>query len=176
MTTPLRYPDLAAALKHVQANPHDRRASREWEVIVAAIQRAARQLRLHDRVGEVVSATFLRVRESPSIFTGTSEGEARSYLYRLAKTSFIDELRKQKRHDERMQLRSVRDERDPLELVAAPEPEPTVARTPEQERRALAELEDRLHGRIDAYLEQLPLRAAEQRQLRWNEAMAALLT
>jgi RNA polymerase sigma factor (sigma-70 family) len=176
VTTPLRYPDLVTALKDVQGNPHDRRASRSWEVIVTAIEHAARLLRLHDRAGEVVSATFLRVRESPAVFNGKTEAEARSYLYRLAKTSFIDELRKQKRHDKRAQLRSVHDDRDPLDLVAAPEPEPSASRTAQQERRALAEFKDRLHGRIDAHIEQLPLRDADQRELRWSEAMAALLT
>lgn len=176
MTTPLRYPDLAAALRHVQQSPHDGRAVRHWEVIVTAISRAARQLRLHDRVGEVISATFLRVRETSAVFTGTSEGEAYRYIQRLAKTAFFDELRKDRRHDKRKQLRSVYDERDPLESVAAPEPEPSAQRTPEEERRRLADFKDRLHGRIDVYIEQLPQRSAAQTELRWNEAMSALST
>ena len=151
MTTPLRYPDLATALKDAQANPHDRRASRKWEVIVAAIERAARQQRLHQQIREVVSATFLRVCDSRSVFLGTTEGEARSYIYRLVRSSFIDEVRRERKHG-RVRIRPAQDDHDPLELLATPEPDPSASRTPEQERRALAELKDRLHGRIDAHI------------------------
>lgn len=176
MTTPLRYPDLATALQHVQGNPHDVRAGRQWEVIVTAISRAARQLRWREHTAEVISATFLRVRETAAVFTGKSEGEAYRYIQRVANTAYLDELRRERRHDKRKQLRSVHDERDIIDTLAAPEADPSAHRTPEEELRKRAEFNDRLHGRIEVYIEQLPQHSAKQHELRWNEAMSAMLT